>query len=447
MKNSSLKEFAKYVSSSIVSMIGLSCYILADTFFISLGMGKNGLAALNISCPSFSLVFALGMLFGVGGATKFAIHSGAKEQDEANKAFTHTVLIVGILSVIFMVLGASISKQLAYLLGADEDTIAYSKDYVQIILCFAPFFMFNTVFQNFVRNDGAPRLAMLAMLIGNLFNILFDWVFIFPCKLNMLGAALATGISPVISISILSVFFIKKKNTFHIAKCRIGIRTIGRICALGIPSFLSELSTGIVMIIFNKLLYDLGQNTAIAAYGIIVNVAYVVNAIISGVSQGAQPLISFNYGEGNHQKIRAVLKYTIITMSMFTISMYIAVCAGAEGITKIFNSENNAELQRIAPFGLRLYFIYSLLAGFNLLFANYFSASNKALYSQIIIFVRCYATILPIAYLFAHLWGMTGLWLSMTAAEVITLAITLVLFVRSSRVKIYSQQPYNNEQI
>lgn len=442
MKDSTLKDFAKYVSSNIISMIGLSCYILADTFFISLGMGESGLAALNISCPAFSLVFALGMLFGVGGATKFAIHSGAKERDDANKVFTHTILTVGVLSVIFVVLGATLSKQLAYALGADADTIAYSKDYVQVILCFAPFFMFNTVFQNFVRNDGAPRLTMLAMLLGNLFNIVFDWVFIFPCKLDMLGAALATGISPVISLTILSFFFIKKKNTFRLTKCRLRLKTIARISALGMPSFLSELSTGIVMIIFNKLLYELGQNTAVAAYGIIVNVAYVVNAIINGVSQGAQPLISFNFGEGNRQKIRTVLKYALITMSILTVSMYVAVCAGAEGITKIFNSEGSEQLQRLAPFGLRLYFIYSIFAGFNMLFANYFSAQNKALYSQIIIIIRCYVTILPIAYLFAYLWGITGLWLAMTASEIITLAITIYLFARSARVKTYAQSPY-----
>lgn len=444
-KNTTLKEFAKYVSSSIISMIGLSCYILADTFFISLGMGETGLAALNISCPAFSVVFSLGMLFGVGGATKFAIHRGAKEKDKANQVFTHTVLVVGIFAVVFILLGAFLSEQISYALGADQETIAYCNDYVKIILCFAPFFMFNTVFQNFIRNDGSPRLAMTAMLLGNLFNIVFDWVFVFPCKLNMLGAALATGISPIISICILSLFFIKKKNSFRLTKCKISMQTILGLSALGVPSFLSELSTGIVMIIFNKLLYDLGQNTAVAAYGIIVNVAYVVNAIINGVAQGAQPLVSYNYGDGNYQKMRMVLKYALVTMSALAIIMYVVVCAGADGITKIFNSEQNADLQNIAPFGLRIYFIYALFADFNILFAGYFSASNKALYSQIITLTRCYVTIIPLAYLFAHLFGMTGLWLSMTVAEIITLAVTISLFAKSQRVKLHSQPEYVRE--
>lgn len=444
-KNTALKEFAKYVSSSMISMIGLSCYILADTFFISLGMGETGLAALNISCPSFSIVFSLGLLFGIGGSTKFAIHRGAKETDKANKVFTHTILVVGVFAVLFILMGAFLSEQISYALGADADTIAYCNDYVQIILCFAPFFMFNTVFQNFIRNDGAPRLAMVAILVGNLFNILFDWVFVFPCKLNMLGAALATGISPVISILILSVFFIRKKNSFRLIKCKISPRTIFQFTALGIPSFLSELSTGIIMIIFNKLLYDLGQNTAVAAFSIVMNVAYVVNAIINGVTQGSQPIISYNYGEGNYQKIRSTLKYALITISALAIISYIVVCSGADVITKIFNSEGSTELQKIAPLGLRLFFIYSLIACFNILFAGYFSASNKALYSQLITLTRCYVTIIPLAYLFAHLFGMTGLWLSMTAAEIITLALTLTLFFKHKRVKLYSQPAYVRE--
>ncbi len=444
-KNTALKEFAKYVSSSIVSMIGLSCYILADTFFISLGMGETGLAALNISSPAFSIVFSLGLLFGIGGSTKFAIHRGARETDKANSIFTHTMLVVCAFAILFILLGVFLSEQISYVLGADESTIDYCKEYVQIILCFAPFFMFNTTFQNFIRNDGAPRLAMIAMLAGNLFNIVFDWVLVFPCKLGMLGAALATGISPIISILILSFYFILKKNSFRLVKCKISMRTICQFSALGIPSFLSELATGLMLIVFNDLLQDLGGNTAVAAFAIIINVAYVVNAIINGVTQGAQPIISYNYGEGNYQKIRNTLKYALITISSLAIIMYIIVCASAEAITKIFNSKGSVELQNITPLGLRLFFIFSLFSSINILFAGYFSASNKALYSQIITLTRCYATVLPLACLFAHLFGITGLWLSTTAAELITLVLTLTLFFKYKRVKLYSQPQYVRE--
>lgn len=149
-----LKEFTKYVSANVIAMIGLSCYILADTFFISLKMGQTGLAALNLSSPSFNLVFSIGMMFAVGGGTKFAIHKGAQDDNEANKVFTHTVFIVALFAIVFVMLGLFASRPVAMFLGAEGDTLEYSNTYVQIILCFAPFFMFSNVFQNFVRNDA-----------------------------------------------------------------------------------------------------------------------------------------------------------------------------------------------------------------------------------------------------------------------------------------------------
>ncbi len=445
-KNSILKEFFKYTSASIVSMIGLSCYILADTIFISMDMGKLGLASLNIACPTFSFVFALGLLFGVGGATKFAIHRGAKQENEANTVFTHTMLIVGILATIFLIIGLTASKEIAYLLGADEETIEYSNQYTQIMLCFAPFFMFNTVFQNFVRNDGAPRTAMVAMIAGNLFNILFDYILIFPCKMGMLGAALATGISPIISMAVMTIFFFaRKKNHFRVVKCKISATTIGRISALGIPSFMSELSTGILMIIMNNLFYKFNGNDGLAAFSIVVNVAYVVSAIVNGVAQGTQPIISFNYGKCDYITIRKVLKYALITISCLALILYTAVCASAEGITSILNTENDANVQILAPFGLRLYFLYIVVGCFNILFSSYFSAINKASYSQIITLIRCYLAIIPICYLFAYLWQSTGVWISLVTAEAVCLIVTIALYRRDIRIRFYSHPDYIKE--
>lgn len=428
MKNQTLKDFTKYVSANVVAMIGLSCYILADTYFISKKLGEAGLAALNLSMPSFSLVFSLGMLFAIGGATRFAIHKGAGDTKGANSVFTHTVIIVSCIAAIFVLLGAFLSGPIATFLGADGATYDYSKTYVQIMLCFAPFFMFNNTLQNFVRNDGAPRLAMIASLTGNLFNILFDYILVFPCNMGMLGAALATGFSPIVSMSILSIFFLRKKNSFRIEKTKISVRTYGGICSLGLASFISEFGFGIVMMLINKLFKSLGGDTAVAAFAIIINVFYVVNAIFNGVASGTQPMISFSYGENDHKKIRQVLKYALITVAGIAVIVYIVLFFGADGIAKIFNSQGEERLQELASQGIRLYFISSLFSGFNLLFSGYFAASNRGLYAQIITILRGAVLIIPIAYLFAFLWQITGLWLATPAAELITLAVALTIF-------------------
>lgn len=423
-----LKEFTKYVSANIIAMIGLSCYILADTFFISLKMGQTGLAALNLSSPSFNIVFSIGMMFAVGGGTKFAIHKGAKNDADANKVFTHTVLIVALFAIVFVLLGIFAALPIAKFLGAEGDTLDYSKTYVQIILCFAPFFMYSNVFQNFVRNDGAPRLAMIASLAGNLFNIVFDYVLVFPCNLDMLGAALATGFSPIVSILILSLHVIRKKNSFHIAKTKLSLRTYGGICSLGFAPFINEIAFAIVLLVFNGLFKRLGGDTAIAAYTIIINVFYVVNSIFNGVANGTQPMISFSYGENDLLKIRKILRYALVTVASIAVVVYVTIFFGADGIAHIFNTQGVEALQSAATKGMRLFFISSLFSGFNLLFSYYFSASNKGGYAQLITLLRGLVTVIPIAYLFSHLWQMTGLWLATPAAELLTLAVTLCIF-------------------
>ena len=269
---------------------------------------------------------------------------------------------------------------------------------------------------------------MIASLAGNLFNIVFDYVLVFPCNLDMLGAALATGFSPIVSILILSLHVIRKKNTFHCRKTKLSLRTYGGICSLGLAPFINELSFAAVLMVFNGLFKRLGGDTAIAAYAIIINVFYVVNSVFNGIANGTQPTISFSYGQSDHQKIRRILRYALITVASVAVVLYIAIFFGANGIASIFNTQGVKELQDAATLGMRLFFISSLFSGFNLLFSYYFSASNKGGYAQLITVLRGLVTIIPIAYLFSYLWKMTGLWLATPAAELVTLVVTLCIF-------------------
>ncbi len=434
MKNNPcLKEYSKYVLSNVLAMIGLSCYILADTFFISKGMGTNGLAALNIALPVFNLIFGIGQLLGVGGSTQFSIKQGEGKLNEANKAFTYTVISAGILSAIFIILGLTAAKPISYLLGANEETIELCTTYAQIIMCFAPFFMFNAIMLGFVRNDGAPRLTMIAMISGNLFNILFDYVLVFPCGLGMLGAALATAFSPIVSIIIVSIFILRKKNTFHFVKDKFDKHIYGRIVATGIPVLITEFSTAVVVIIFNKLIFGLAGNTGVAAYSIIVNTFFVVIAIFNGIALGVQPLLSRSYGEGNKQNIAKFLRYAIITVVAISIAMYLFLFFGADLVTSVFNSAGNAELQDLAPLGLRLYFVSMFFLGFNVLLSNYFAATDHAFPAQVITICRGLVVIIPLLYLFSTLWQITGLWLATPIAELIVLILSFSIFIYHKR--------------
>lgn len=204
------QSFFKYVFQNILGMIGISVYILADTFFISLAEGADGIAALNLVLPIYSLIFAIGAMIGVGSAIRFNIASVRKEQT-ADRYFSNAILFAILIGVIFILLGIFIPDKILALLGGDRNIIAVGKAYTRIFMMFTPFFMLNHIFNAFVRNDGSPSLAMAATLFSSLFNIVFDYILMFPLQLGMAGAALATAFSPIIGVLICSLHFLNKK--------------------------------------------------------------------------------------------------------------------------------------------------------------------------------------------------------------------------------------------
>ena len=196
------KQFFRYVSQNILGMIGVSAYILADTFFIAQAQGADGIAALNLVLPVYSLIFALGAMLATGAATRFALerHEGKHADGYLAEALTWA----GILSVPFILLGIFSAEGIVRLLGGEPDIVTVGAPYTRIFLLFTPFFMCNYIVSAFVRNDGDPSLAMVATLSSSLFNVVFDYIFMFPMGLGLAGAALATAVSPIISISICS---------------------------------------------------------------------------------------------------------------------------------------------------------------------------------------------------------------------------------------------------
>ncbi len=422
-RSNCFRDFAKYSSLNVLGMIGLSCYILADTFFVSLGLGSNGLAALNLAIPVYNFIHGSGLMIGMGGGIKYSIQKSQGESAGASHTFTHTIYLAAGFAVFFVLLGLFLSGAITSLLGADENVFDMSKTYLQVILLFSPAFLLNNVLLCFVRNDGAPQLSMAAMLGGSLSNIVLDWIFIFPCRMGIFGAVLATGLAPIISISILSCYFLKKKNKFHFTPCRLKPRLAADIVSGGMPSLITEFSSGIVIIAFNTIILNLQGNTGVAAYGVIANLSLVVVAIYTGIAQGIQPLISKNYGKGNVRNIQSILRYALITMLVFSALIYGAVFFGSSQIAAVFNSERNDLLQEIAVQGLRLYFTACPFVGFNIILSVYFTSSEYAMPAHIISILRGFVLILPMAFVLSAAAGLFGVWLAFPATELITAAI------------------------
>lgn len=430
-----IKNFIKYSSFNVLGMIGLSCYILADTFFVSKGLGTNGLAALNLAIPVYSFIHGSGLMIGMGAATKYSIQKSRKENDTANRTFTNAVYLAVVFAVIFMFIGIFFSGNIASAFGADENVFDMARTYLQVILLFSPAFLMNNVLLCFVRNDGAPQLSMAAMICGSLSNVVLDWVFIFPCHMGIFGAVFATGLAPVISMMILSAHFIKKKNGFTLTKCGPQFRTAGRILSCGVPSLVTEVSSGVVMIVFNSIILNLEGNVGVAAYGVIANLSLVVIAVYTGIAQGIQPIVSRSYGMKKYGEVSAYLHYAVMTMLLFSAVIYAAVFFFASQITSVFNSENNSVLQNIASDGLRLYFIACPFAGFNVILSIYFTSTEYAAPAHIISLLRGFIIIIPMAFLLSHILKINGVWLAFPATEFLVCVTGLILYLVIKRKK------------
>ena len=303
-----------------------------------------------------------------------------------------------------------------------------TKTYMQVILLFAPAFLLNNVLLCFVRNDGAPQLAMAAMIGGSLSNVILDYVFIFPLGMGIFGAVLATGLAPIFSMLILSPHFLKKKNTFHLVKCRMEGRESLGIISSGIPSLITEVSSGIVMIVFNSILLRLQGNIGVAAYGVIANLSLVVLALFTGIAQGIQPILSSSFGAGREREMQSILRYALLSMLVLSGLLYMGVFFGASQIAAIFNGAGDKTLQRLAVEGLRIYFLACPFAGYNIILSVYFTSTGIPRPAHIISILRGFAVILPLALLLSSLAGIAGVWSAFPVTELLVAGMGVVFY-------------------
>lgn len=428
-ENSIFKDFMKYVTLNILGQMAYSCYTLADTFFVSAKLGADGLTALNLAFPIFCLINGTGLMIGIGGGTRYSICKSRREDETADRVFTNAVYLVAAFAAVFFLTGLLFSGRLVRFLGADDSMFIMTNTYLHVMLLFAPAFLTNNLLQCFVRNDGNPSLSMAAMITGSLSNIILDYIFIFPLDMGIFGAIFATGLAPVISIAVLSPYIIRRKNSFHFVRSTPNAKRLQEISASGVPPFLTEVTSGVVMFLFNFIILRLAGNVGVAAFSVITVISLVVIAVYTGLSQGIQPIISSNHGAQNTGNVKSILKYAMITMLILSAAIYSIIYFGADVLVAIFNSENNETLRNFAVPGLRFYFAACPFIGFNIVLATYFISTERPVPAQIISLSRGFIILIPMAFLLSAIWGITGVWCAYPMTEIIVVIIGIVLYL------------------
>ena len=432
-KENTLQEFGKYVSQSVLSQLGVSCYILADTYFISKGVGADGLTALNLAIPVFSVMNGCGFMLGIGSGTKYGIMKGTGNEKRGDVLFTSSLCVVTVLAVIFMLIGLLAADPITVLVGANAEVYDMTRTYLQVILLFSPMFMINNLLGAMIRNDGNTSLAMTAMLSGCLFNIVFDYIFVFPMGLGLFGAVLATAVAPIISILILLQHFVKKKNQFRLIRVRPDVRLVASAAGLGVPSLVTEVSSGLVIAVFNLLILGLAGNVGVAAYGVVANISIVVIAIYNGIAQGVQPLLSREYGRSQEKNVHRFLGWAMMLTVILAMVIYVGIYWNADVIAMIFNSGRDMDLQRIAVEGLKIYFTACPFVGANILLAIYFAATDQAAPAQMISLLRGLIVIIPLAFIMANVARLTGVWMTFPLTELVVCVVACGLYKKMKR--------------
>lgn len=416
-----LKQYITYIFTNTIGMICISLYILADTFFIAKGVGPIGLAALGIVVPFWSLFAAISYMIAIGGSTRYAILSGMGLTKKANRVYSTTVHLGLIISLILVLVSIFGTHYVITLLGVNDDTYTNTYIYFKVLVFLSPILIFNNILVAFTRNDKKPKLAMVCMVMGNLINVVLDYIFVIKYNMGMFGASLATGISPIFIIIL--IIFSKRDYRFYINE--LNFYEAKKIISLGFAAFVMEVSQGIVILIFNLLLLKNVGTNAVAAYSIIINYAYVIMSVFNGISQGMQAIISRYL----HLKEK-FLRYTLIISGLAGVLIYSIMYKNAYKLVLIFNEEKNIQMQNVATNGIKIYFFCVFFASINIVLIMYYTAISKSKEANILSMSRGLILIIPLVYILSYFFGVNGIWISVPLAEI----LTIIVFVFSKKV-------------
>ena len=305
--------YRKYLFASVGSALVMSIYSFVDTIAVGQSEGEIGAAAMAVITPLYGVLVFLAILCGIGGSVLMSNAKGGGNEEKGNAYFSASILIMTILTVITWVCFVFFHEQIFTFFGADQEVMPKVMEYAKWITWFLPIFIAPTFISAFIRNDGAPGLAMAAVIIGGCLNVFGDWFLVFPCKLGMEGAAIATVAGTALQALIMCSHFFSKKCQLKLRKPLNIRKWIRKILQIGFGAGILDLGTVVIAIMMNNQIMRYGGTVELAVYGVVATAGSLFQALFCGVGQAIQPLVSANYGAGNMGRVRAFWKLSFCT--------------------------------------------------------------------------------------------------------------------------------------
>lgn len=420
------KVFFKYFFPATLGLMLMSANILIDGLFVGNGVGAAALAAVNLAYPVVSLIMAISLWIGIGGATMYSVNIGRNQLKKASSIFSLAIASTLIISVLLGLFGIFNIENILQWLGANTDTSSYVLDYLNIILLFGWVLALEQVLSVFVRNDGSPKLSMIALATTAVVNIILNFYTIMILGLGVQGAALSTILGGFSGLLVLSLHFFNRHAQLRKLAFQWSWAAAMRIFSIGFPSFLAEAGFLVFVAGYNLAMVNLAGTEGVAAFSVVNYLHGFMFLSFFGIEMALQPMVSYYHGSGETERIRSSVKIGEKTALILGILLLGSGLGAAPYLVALFGIES-VEIQQMATNGIRLFFIAYIFLGYNFVYMSYFQSIGRVGPSVAIITMRSFIFLVTLLWILPKFIGVTGVWLSLPLSELFV--ATLLFFV------------------
>lgn len=423
------KLLTQYSVPAIIASVATSLYNIVDSIFIGRGVGAMAIAGLAITFPLMNLVAAFVMLIAAGGATISSIFLGQKNYDRATDVVNNVMTLAIIHSVVFGGLTLLFLDPILYFFGATDATIGYAREFMKIILYGTPISFIFIGLNNLMRATGYPKKAMISALLSVVVNVILAPIFIFTLDWGIRGAAIATVCGQFAAFIWVLAHFMSKNSSIHFKRENRWFTwsIIKRIYAIGLSPFLMNICACVVVIFINRALLDYGGadgNLAVGAYGILNRTTMFFVMIVFGVTQGMQPILGYNIGANNFDRVKKTLRMGIWLGVAITVVGWLVSELFPDTVSALFTTDKT--LIDLSRNGFRIYFICYPVVGCQIVIQNFFQSVGKPQMSIFLSLTRQLLFLIPFLIILPKFWGIDGVWASMAASDIIAFVVAII---------------------
>ena len=427
------KRLLRFSLPSIVMMVFTSIYGVVDGYFVSNYAGKTPFAAVNLIMPFLMILGGVGFMFGTGGGALIAKTMGEGKAEKADKLFSMTVFASILCGLVLTAVGLLLLRPFARLMGAEGELLENSLLYGTINLIALPFYILQYEFQCLFATAEKPKLGLYVTVASGVANMVLDWLLVAVLPFGLAGAAAATAASQFIGGVFPLIYFARKNSSrLHLTRCRLELRPLGRICANGSSELMGNISMSLVNMLYNVQLMQYVGEDGIAAYGVLMYVSMIFQAIFIGYSVGTAPIVSYHYGAQNREELKSLLRKAFFIVAIAALCMFAAGELLAAPLSRLFVAYDE-ELLQMTTHAFAIFSFSFLFSGFAINGSSFFTALNDGLTSALISFLRTLVFQVAAVLLFPLLWGLDGIWFSIVAAEIMAVLATIFFLLKKQK--------------